>query len=187
MMAMVTLASTTAEIFAFGTASGNWLNTVNTFLGESSPMNGNSSTTIKMTPMPVMKPEITGYGMYWMKLPMRNTPSKIWIKPAARKIARINPRPASRLQVWSITCAMINALTTVMGPVGVLIKVCVPPNSADIKPSAMAQYSPAVAPRPDCTPNANAKGRVTTPAVIPPNKSPRKLLNLPCIDSFSLC
>ena len=36
----------------------------------------------------------------------------------------------------------------------------------------MAPYSPALGPRPEETPKANARGKATIPAVIPPKASP---------------
>jgi hypothetical protein len=54
--------------------------------------------------------------------------------------------------------------------------VAVPPKIAAKIPSAIAPYKPAVAPRPDCTPKANANGNATTPATMPPIRSPLKFL-----------
>jgi hypothetical protein len=42
----------------------------------------------------------------------------------------------------------------------------------------IAPYNPALGPNPELTPKARAKGRATMPAVIPPNKSPLKCLNM---------
>ena len=83
------------------------------------------------------------------------------------------------------------AITTVIGPVGPEICDGVPPNSAAKKPTIIAPYKPAIAPAPDDTPKAKAKGKATTAAVIPPNKSPlmflecRPLTN--CIGKPSNC
>lgn len=75
----------------------------------------------------------------------------------------------------SVTTA---ADTMVIGPVGPLAWVAVPPKSAARMPKIMAPYRPAMAPSPDCTPNANASasGRATTPATTPPYKSPLRFL-----------
>lgn len=67
----------------------------------------------------------------------------------------------------------VEANTTVIGPVGPEICIRVPPSSAATSPSTIAPYSPAAAPAPEATPNASASGRATTPAVSPPNRSPR--------------
>ena len=75
-----------------------------------------------------------------------------------------------------IAAATSVAETTVIGPVGPLACVSVPPKSAANIPTAIAPYNPAVAPIPDCTPNARAKGKATTPATKPPVKSPLKFL-----------
>ena len=76
------------------------------------------------------------------------------------------------LQVLAIMVVSTAVITTVIGPVGPLIWVWVPPKAAANIPSAMAPYRPATAPRPDCTPKASARGRATIPAVRPPNRSP---------------
>jgi hypothetical protein len=57
--------------------------------------------------------------------------------------------------------------------VGPEICVDVPPNSAAKKLIKIAPYKPALGPSPDATPKAKARGRATTPAVIPPKRSPR--------------
>jgi len=51
----------------------------------------------------------------------------------------------------------------------------VPPKTAAKKPTAIAPYRPAIAPIPEVTPKASARGRATTAAVIPPKMSPRIL------------
>jgi hypothetical protein len=73
-------------------------------------------------------------------------------------------------------------LTAVIGAVGPEIWVLVPPNRAAKKLKKIAPYKPALGPSPELTPKAKAKGRATIPAVIPPNKSPLKLLNRFFID-----
>ena len=78
----------------------------------------------------------------------------------------------SKLPVISMAAATSVAETTVIGPVGPLACVAVPPNSAAKIPMAIAPYNPAVAPIPDCTPKASARGSATTPATRPPIISP---------------
>ena len=48
------------------------------------------------------------------------------------------PRPFSRLPVWSMTAVTSAAEMTVIGPVGPLAWVSVPPNSAAKMPTKMA-------------------------------------------------
>jgi hypothetical protein len=50
----------------------------------------------------------------------------------------------------------------------------VPPNKAAKKAKNMAPYNPALGPKPEDTPKANANGKATIPAVIPPKASPFK-------------
>ena len=69
-------------------------------------------------------------------------------------------------------CKNIDAITTVIGPVGPEICVEVPPNKAAKKPTIIAPYKPGNGPKPEATPNAKAKGKATTAAVKPPKKSP---------------
>lgn len=64
-----------------------------------------------------------------------------------------------------------------MGAVGPETCVLVPPKSDPKKPIKIAPYDPAIAPIPDCTPKASAKGSAATPAVKPPNTSPFIFLN----------
>jgi hypothetical protein len=71
-----------------------------------------------------------------------------------------------------------NKLTAVMGAVGPLICVEVPPKIAAKTPIKMAPYKPASGPRPDETPKASARGRATIPAVIPPKRSPLMFLKI---------
>ena len=72
--------------------------------------------------------------------------------------------------------AITTILTAVIGAVGPDICVEVPPNKAAKKAIKMAPYKPALGPKPDDTPKANANGNATIPAVIPPKASPLKCL-----------
>jgi len=74
--------------------------------------------------------------------------------------------------------ATATKLTAVIGAVGPLICVEVPPNSAAKNPIKIARYNPDQAPKPDCNPNARAMVRATIPVVIPPSKSPLKFCNI---------
>ena len=74
--------------------------------------------------------------------------------------------------------AMTTILTAVIGAVGPDIWVLVPPKSAAKKLINIAPYKPALGPSPELTPNANANGNATIPAVIPPKRSPLKCLKL---------
>ena len=91
------------------------------------------------------------------------------------------PARTATVRVWvKLSPVEMNTteMATASGAVGPEIWVLVPPKTAAKKPTAMAPYSPAMAPRPDATPNASDSGRATTAAVMPPNASSRKLLRL---------
>ena len=64
-------------------------------------------------------------------------------------------------------------IATDSGAVGPEICVWVPPEIDASSPTAMAPYRPAIAPRPEATPNASESGSMTTAAVSPPKTSPR--------------
>ena len=85
----------------------------------------------------------------------------------------------TRASLIVLACSvMMTAMATVMGAVGPEIWERVPPNSAAKRPTPIAPYRPAAAPMPEATPKASATGRPTTAAVIPPNRSPRKVSGL---------
>ena len=65
----------------------------------------------------------------------------------------------------------IKATITVIGPVGPDICLGVPPNKEAKNPTNIAPYNPVSAPIPELTPKARPRGRATTAAVIPPNRS----------------
>ena len=65
----------------------------------------------------------------------------------------------------------IKATITVIGPVGPDICLGVPPNKDAKNPTNIAPYNPVYAPIPELTPKARPRGKATTAAVIPPNKS----------------
>ena len=77
-----------------------------------------------------------------------------------------------RLEAWLVR---MTAMATVVGGVGADNWARVPPNTAAKKPTAMAPYRPAAAPRPDATPKARVSGNVTTAEVMPPVRSPRNV------------
>ncbi len=91
-----------------------------------------------ITPIPLIKPETTGYGIYLMYFPNFNTPSSTCRIPANINVVIIIGRASVRLPT-SETASVINtAATTVIGAVGPLIWVLVPPKSAAKIPRAMA-------------------------------------------------
>lgn len=67
----------------------------------------------------------------------------------------------------SVPLTTIPAVTTVIGPVGPVIWLGVPPSRAAKKPQNMEPYRPARGPRPEATPNAKASGNATIAAVSP--------------------
>ena len=83
------------------------------------------------------------------------------------------------------------AVITVIGPVGPLIWLCVPPKRAAKNPSIVAPVKPVRAPKElasgestppkACIPKANASGRATMPAVIPPKTSPLMFVIEKCL------
>ena len=75
----------------------------------------------------------------------------------------------------SAALVTMTAIATDMGPVGPDIWDRVPPNTAAKKPTATAPYIPAFGSSPAATAKPNATGRPTTAAVIPPNRSPRRV------------
>ena len=82
-------------------------------------------------------------------------------------------RASVKVLAWVVT---MTAMATVIDGVGPDICDLVPPNADAKKPTAMAPYNPAAAPRPDAMPKANATGSATTVEVSPPNRSPLKVL-----------
>lgn len=181
---MVSALYISAQLLMFCKAGPMVLTTSIVLAGDGCPIAGNNCSKIMMTPIPLMKPEMTGYGMYLMRLPILKIPITTWKIPASTKHAIMGPIAVCISPVVAIKVAMVAALTTVMGPVGPLICEGVPPNAAAKNPRKMAPYNPAAAPNPDCTPKANASGNATIPAVKPPKKSPLvnlKFLSMPCI------
>ena len=132
------------------------------------PMKGSVCNRMMITPMPDMNPEITEYGVKATKRPIFITPRRTCIKPAMMAMVKAS----DILLAWAVTTT---AIATAIGPVGPDICDRVPPNTAAKKPTAIAPYMPASAPKPDATPKANATGSPTTAAVIPPKTSPRNV------------
>ena len=104
-------------------------------------------------------------------------PKIISMTPARKKVASMMGRASATDSApdSTIELAITAELTTVIGAVGPLTCVGVPPNSAATMAMAMAPYSPAIGPSAVCAPKARASGRATMPAVSPPKKSPRRL------------
>ena len=73
---------------------------------------------------------------------------------------------------WAITVATM----IVIGAVGPLIWAGVPPKIAAKNPKTIAPIRPALAPKPEETPKARARGRAMTPVVMPPIISPLTLV-----------
>ena len=82
-------------------------------------------------------------------------------------------RASARLPAWVVT---MTAMAMVIDGVGPEICDFVPPNAAAKKPTAMAPYSPAAAPRPEAMPKASATGSATAAEARPPKKSPLNVL-----------
>ena len=91
-----------------------------------------------ITPMPVINPETSGYGMYLIYFPIFSRPNRICKPPASKNAAIIIHIPACKLPDISIAAATTIAETTVTGPVGPLICVAVPPKIAAKTPSIIA-------------------------------------------------
>ena len=108
-----------------------------------------------------------------MYLPRPMSPNPIWNKPASTNTVKIAGSAfVTSPSFAAIIPAITTILTAVIGAVGPEIWVLVPPNRAAKKLIKIAPYRPAVGPSPEETPKANAKGKATIPAVIPPNASP---------------
>ncbi len=131
-----------------------------------------------ITPIAVIKPETTGYGIYRIYLPKPARPKPICKRPANKKTVKIigNALLTSPL-LEAIIPAITTILTAVIGAVGPEICVGVPPKSAAKKLMKIAPYRPASGPNPEETPKARANGNATIPAVIPPKRSPRTFEN----------
>ena len=122
-------------------------------------------------PMPDIKPVTTEAGILLTYFPSVLKPINIWINPDREIIKKT-------ISIFLSKYKNIDATTTVIGPVGPVICVGVPPNKAAKKPTIIAPYNPGKGPKPDATPKAKANGSATTAAVKPPKKSPRILFKL---------
>ena len=72
-----------------------------------------------MSPIAVIKPETTGYGMYLMYLPKPKTPNRTCIKPAKIKMVKIAGNAFETLPSFAaIIPAITTILTAVIGAVG---------------------------------------------------------------------
>ena len=84
-----------------------------------------------MSPMAVMKPETTGYGIYRMYFPSFKKPNATCIRPAKINTASIMGSAFSTLpSLDAISVPMMTILTAVIGAVGPEICVFVSPNRA---------------------------------------------------------
>ncbi len=111
-----------------------------------------------MTPMPAVKPAMTGAGMNLMTAPRRARPISTRIAPAM-KVATCRP-PMPYFAVMPDRMAM-------KAPVGPAIWTRVPPNSETARPLTMAVYSPCSGRAPDAIAKAIASGSATTPTIAP--------------------
>ena len=72
-----------------------------------------------MTPMAVINPETTGYGIYLIYFPSPKAPKPICIKPANKKTVNITGRALlTSPSLVAIIPAMTTILTAVIGAVG---------------------------------------------------------------------
>lgn len=111
-----------------------------------------------MTPIPEVKPTITGSGMYLITDPRRAAPIPIRINPAM-KVAICNPAMPC--------CAVISASTAMKAPVGPEICNREPPKSEVQSPATMAVYTPCSGRAPEAMAKAIASGNATTPTISP--------------------
>lgn len=117
-----------------------------------------------MIAIPFMKPEITTLGMNVMKRPSRRR-AAVSVNPAVRTRVRfrkwsevVSGNRAARDALLNPTTA---AITVVMGPVGPLHCMRVPPRAEVIDAMRAAENIPAKAPRPERTPKAAPSERAT--------------------------
>ena len=107
--------------------------------------------------------------MYTTNRPVLNRPSAICRSPASTTTVKASP------SVEACVVTMTD-MATVMAGVGPEIWNRLPPNTDAKKPTAIAPYRPASAPRPEATPKASETGSAITADVTPPKTSPRKVL-----------
>src|ERR1700722_15958009 len=111
-----------------------------------------------MTPIPAVKPAMTGLGMYLITAPNRANPNTSRITPAMRVAIC---RPAMPC------CAVMMESTATNAPVGPEIWARVPPN-IDVRSAAtMAVYNPCSGRAPEAMANAMASGKATMPTTKP--------------------
>ena len=84
-----------------------------------------------MIPTPDINPEITEYGVYATKRPIRSRPRRTCMSPAMMTIVNA----LARLSAWALTMTVI---ATSIEPVGPDICDRVPPNTAAKNPTATA-------------------------------------------------
>lgn len=134
----------------------------------SNPKMGFNWRKISKTPTPFKKPDMTGYGMYLTIVGKDVKPMRNWKTAAIKRIVTI-------AFISFKYKAAKEAITTEQGPVGPEMRsdfvLKIPPL---IKQRIIAPKTPAFAPSPVATPNANAWGNATMLEMIPPNMSPFK-------------
>lgn len=115
-----------------------------------------------MTPMPIVKPSTTGNGMNSTDLPTAVSAIATTMTP---------PKMASSGTTSSPYLAITGSRTTVIAPVGPETWRCEPPNTAATISATTAVTRPAAAPAPEATQKPSARGRATTPTVMPAMRS----------------
>jgi len=123
-----------------------------------SPKKSFHCPTNMMTPIPAVKPAMTGFGMYLMTAPRRAKPNASNIIPAI-SVAICSPAIPC--------CAVMIASTATNAPVGPEICTSVPPKREVISAATMAVYSPCSGRAPLAIANAIASGSATTPTTMP--------------------
>ncbi|CPO66897.1 Uncharacterised protein [Bordetella pertussis] len=126
--------------------------------GEGRPKKSFHWPTQMMTPIPAVKPTMTGAGMYLMMAPSRAAPSASRMQPAIRVASC---RPAT--PCW----AVMPARMTMKAPVGPAICTRLPPHSETSRPATMAVYRPCSGLAPLAMAKAMASGSATTPTIRP--------------------
>ena len=114
-----------------------------------------------MTPMPAVKPTMTGAGMNLMTAPRRARPISTRIAPAMN-VATCKPA----MPYFAVTPDRM----AMKAPVGPATCTRVPPNSETARPPRMAVYSPCSGRAPDAIAKAIASGSATTPTMSPESR-----------------
>ncbi len=136
-------------------------------LGGSKPKALGSCPKKIITPIPAVKPAITGIGTNRLSFPNPNMPLISCIQPANKPIIGNAASPC-----FSTTLA----IKTDMAAAGPLTAKGVPPNKAQTIPAITAVIKPTPGGTPEASAIANDKGIATKATVIPAIKSAAKYL-----------